>query len=92
VALAEGGEESASFERPYSTQTPRKGLMPEERFALMLGEKKPNPQSPPNGILEAGEREVDKPFLLWSAGPDGQFGPDDEEDLARCDDVTNFQD
>jgi prepilin-type N-terminal cleavage/methylation domain-containing protein len=58
-----------------------------------------------NGAIDGGETAVTTgPYLLWSAGPDGFFGPMNEggkqltssdtptkADVARSDDVTNFQ-
>jgi prepilin-type N-terminal cleavage/methylation domain-containing protein len=59
-------------------------LTPLQRFQIMLGDRQGN------GTLDMDEREIDKPFLLWSTGPDGVFGPETAE--SRCDDVTNFED
>ena len=60
-----------------------------------------------NGIIDGNEQPYEKPFLLWSAGPDEKHGPTydmaspdgnadgvtdlDAKDAARCDDVTNFR-
>lgn len=51
-----------------------------------------------DGFVEAAEQAAaDKPFLLWSAGADGNFGPTYDtaanptaEDIRKVDDVTNF--
>lgn len=51
-----------------------------------------------NGVMETGEQAAaDKPYLLWSAGADGNFGPTyntaanpTAEDIKKVDDVTNF--
>lgn len=52
-----------------------------------------------NGRIDGAESEVSTaPFLLWSAGPDGIFGPvrasnqnPSPEAIQSCDDVTNFK-
>ena len=67
------------------------------RMRLMLGDRDMN------GIIQSATGEAAAttgPFLLWSAGPDEQFGPNadaapdrttlDAQDVGRCDDVTNF--
>jgi hypothetical protein len=55
-----------------------------------------------DGVMETsnGKNEraaTDKAFLLWSAGPNGKFGPDYDvnvnptaDDIRKLDDVTNF--
>lgn len=50
------------------------------------------------GCLAPGKTAVDRPFLLWSAGPDGFFGPrldpndaQQKRNVDKCDDITNFQ-
>jgi type II secretory pathway pseudopilin PulG len=70
-----------------------------KRIRVMLGET-----VMADGILQDGEKDVDLPFVLWSAGPDERFGPGglstasptDLEDsdrplITKCDDVTNFR-
>jgi type II secretory pathway pseudopilin PulG len=72
------------------------------RMRLMLGDLHgATTGTPPDGVLQADEAEVNAPYLLWSAGPDGLFGPNadaagdrnavDQPDVAACDDVTNFR-
>lgn len=67
-----------------------------KKMRLMLGDKNMN------GIIDAGETAVyTGPYLLWSCGPDEQYGPSpetaspantlDDRDAAKCDDVTNFR-
>lgn len=66
-----------------------------KRFQLILGDANAN------GVIDAGDTEIDKPFVLWSAGPDGLYGPNadmagadnalEAADAAKCDDVTNFR-
>jgi prepilin-type N-terminal cleavage/methylation domain-containing protein len=53
-----------------------------------------------DGIIDASEQPAtEEKFLLWTAGPDGLFGPirsdtgswnPTRRDVERCDDVTNF--
>jgi hypothetical protein len=68
-----------------------------KRIRVLLGET-----VTPNGVVEQGENAVDRPFVLWSAGPDERFGPidlstgaaltdSDRSIIAKCDDVTNFR-
>ena len=69
-----------------------------QRLRLMLGDRNNN------GIIEPSLGETaatTEKFLLWSAGPDELFGPEqtmaepkdtlDYRDAERCDDVTNFR-
>ena len=51
-------------------------------------------------VAEKGQVAIDKPYLLWSAGIDGFFGPNIkvgqsqaewDKQIANCDDVTNFK-
>jgi prepilin-type N-terminal cleavage/methylation domain-containing protein len=66
----------------------------------------PQPSTAFNGQIDPGAGETDAtngPFLLWSAGPDGIFGPihplaasppaewPNKADILKCDDVTNFR-
>ena len=52
-----------------------------------------------DGLIGIGETEATTaPFLLWSAGPDGIYGPprladmdSSPQDVKSCDDVTNFR-
>ena len=48
-----------------------------------------------DGIIGVGETAATTgPYLLWSAGVDGYFGPDDPANpssVSKCDDVTNFR-
>jgi len=57
-----------------------------------------------NGVIDTANSEkivTEAPFLLWSAGPDGLYGPDaaavrdfgvlDVLDVDKCDDVVNFK-
>lgn len=81
-----GPTNAATGNATFSRSGQTRNLKPEQRFAMMLGDT-----SPTNGTIDPGETEVDKPFLLWSAGPDGMFGPDEADDLSSCDDVTNFR-
>lgn len=76
-------------------------------IASMLGDYNPlNPSSSTScdGKIDLAENEVaasEQPYLLWSAGPDGIFGPvhnsanptgfPTRDDIAKCDDVTNFK-
>jgi type II secretory pathway pseudopilin PulG len=67
------------------------------RMRLMLGDKNAN------GIIEPASETAatTESFLLWSAGPDENFGPDmtmaapagtlDSRDVEKCDDITNFR-
>ena len=52
-----------------------------------------------NGIIDAGESPMtEDSFILWAAGPDGQYGPNrtttpwnpTRQDVDRMDDVTSF--
>ena len=59
---------------------------------VMLGDRNNN------GFIDNGEAPATTfPYILWSAGPDGVFGPTSAtpatptaNDIAKCDDVTNF--
>lgn len=47
-----------------------------------------------NGGIDPGEQPAyTGPYLLWSAGPDGQYGPSglNPTSASACDDVTNFR-
>jgi prepilin-type N-terminal cleavage/methylation domain-containing protein len=66
----------------------------QKRIRLMLGDLDDN------GYINNGEAPVtEEPYLLWSAGPDGNFGPSLDpanarpvgQEISRCDDVTNFR-
>jgi hypothetical protein len=55
--------------------------------------------SPPDGIINGNEKPASEaPYLLWTAGPDGLFGPirpgpgwtPEKRDIDKCDDITNF--
>jgi prepilin-type N-terminal cleavage/methylation domain-containing protein len=75
-----------------------------KRMRAMLGEYNPtNPASTGrlDGKIDEGESPVtEAPFILWTAGPDGLFGPVRPADappewpvkvhVERCDDVTSF--
>lgn len=79
-----------------------------KRIRAMLGDRHNAAQmvagnTTPDGVIQTYEVAVDLPFLLWSAGPDDQFGPftiseppatltkDDWQLIEHCDDVTNFR-
>jgi prepilin-type N-terminal cleavage/methylation domain-containing protein len=79
------------------------------RFTAMLGDfdsqwdsgSGPAPATAYNGVIDAGETSrTTAPYLLWSAGADGVYGPEwdltdhatpSNSDISACDDVTNFQ-
>ena len=71
------------------------------RFRAMLGDiGNGTANSSPDGIINPGETPASTgPYILWSAGPDGLFGPDYDtsalgpkpQDVTNCDDVTNFR-
>jgi type II secretory pathway pseudopilin PulG len=58
-----------------------------KRVHVMLGDRNAN------GVVDADEQEVNEPFLLWSAGADGLYGPEvpSADAAANCDDATNFR-
>jgi prepilin-type N-terminal cleavage/methylation domain-containing protein len=66
-----------------------------KRIRFILGDRNDN------GYIDGTETPIERPFVLWSAGPDEIFGPDKEfakdktllepEDADLCDDVTNFR-
>lgn len=60
-----------------------------ERFAAMLGD-----QNGDGRIAGNESARTTLPFLLWCAGPDGEFGPagTTAQDVDACDDITNFTD
>jgi prepilin-type N-terminal cleavage/methylation domain-containing protein len=61
---------------------------PARRVQVMLGDRNAN------GVLDADEKEVNEAYLLWSAGADGVFGPNNPNDPSsgeKCDDAINFQ-
>ena len=62
---------------------------PLARMRVMLGDTNAN------GIFDPGETMPPTlPFLLWSAGPDGFYGPTNPAnpaDVNNCDDVTNLK-
>jgi prepilin-type N-terminal cleavage/methylation domain-containing protein len=83
------GEDNASF---YSGGTQGK-LSPVMRICMMLGDVHGvSPTAPSDGVIQIDETPINEPFLLWSAGADGKFGPETKADLIDCDDVTNFRD
>ena len=76
-----------------------KGAMPKQVLSVMLGDTNAN------GQIDGDETPAHEgPYLLWSAGPDEQFGPppgalsgtpqpaDVRKAVLRSDDVTNFRD
>jgi len=62
---------------------------PLARMRVMLGDLNNN------GVIDAGETPPPTlPYLLWSAGPDGLYGPADPtnpSNVTNCDDVTNLK-
>jgi hypothetical protein len=71
-------------------------LLPMQGMRMMLGDMNNN------GGIDAGETaKFTGPYILWSAGPDENYGPQagdaeayntlDAADLKRCDDLTNFR-
>ncbi len=71
----------------------------QNRIRMMLGDTGDSANLP-NGYIDGGESPVtDEPYLLWSAGPDGNFGPSLDpakvrspaQEVSRCDDVMNFR-
>lgn len=71
-------------------------VLTEQKLRLALGDRNNN------GMIDAGETAAHTGgYILWSAGPDEQYGPTpdlapdrgtlDEKDVPRMDDVTNFR-
>jgi len=68
-----------------------------KRMQVMLGAQPFDSQTKP-GCINPEKTPVDEPYLLWSAGADGYYGPELSTDPAaqqrlvdKCDDVTNFR-
>lgn len=73
------------------------------RIQVMLGDM--NTNGGIDSLLGTEAAAATGPFILWAAGPDGQFGPNDVIDnppsatdwqtnrrlVEKCDDVTNFR-
>jgi prepilin-type N-terminal cleavage/methylation domain-containing protein len=60
----------------------------EQQFRYMMGDLNTN------GQIDGNEQPVSTaPYILWSAGSDGTYGPAalNATDVAKCDDVTNFR-
>lgn len=60
----------------------------EEQFRYMMDDRNNN------GRIDSGETPAyTGPYILWSAGADGTFGPASLTpiDATKCDDVTNFR-
>ncbi len=85
------------FRRPVTESDDTNALI---AMRIMLGDFNANPALI-NGIIDPGETPAtDAPFLLWSAGPDGLFGPirpdptgswtPTKREIEKCDDITNF--
>lgn len=74
-----------------------------KRLQSMLGDVSNGAGGAPNGGIDTNETpKCELPFILWSAGQDGFFGPQyypgqplpttfQESDIQKCDDVTNFK-
>ena len=73
-----------------------------KKIRLMLGDYHgASGSKEPDGVIQTDEVPVDRPFLLWTAGPDELYGPLpetaapvaelDSRDALKCDDVTNFR-
>jgi hypothetical protein len=83
------GDGEIFFRAPGETVT-TKSL---ESIQLMLGDTNHD------GVIGTGETESSNaPYLLWSAGPDGVYGPlraantdPTPQGALKCDDVTNFR-
>ncbi|MGH7178025.1 MAG: hypothetical protein ACREJC_11640, partial [Tepidisphaeraceae bacterium] len=80
----------------FNRDTPPNWTFANNRLAAMLGDFDNGAGGPPDGRINSGETAATTgPFLLWSAGPDGQFGPNatvpTRKDASACDDVTNFR-
>jgi prepilin-type N-terminal cleavage/methylation domain-containing protein len=88
--------------------SPAQSTLALQRIRIMLGDLNLdgncfNEDVNGDGVLNAGEDKngnslldvespITSPFLLWTAGKDGQFGPTTatKKDVVVCDDVTNF--
>jgi prepilin-type N-terminal cleavage/methylation domain-containing protein len=74
-----------------------------KRLQSMLGDVSNGTGGAPDGGINTNESaKCELPFILWSAGQDGFFGPQyypgnplpitfSESDIQKCDDVTNFK-
>lgn len=87
--------------------TSNTGSIAYKRICIMLGDYNPNdPSAATNfdGAIDGtGETPASEPFILWSAGADGKFGPDclssdgttfkapTAGELSKLDDATNIQ-
>jgi hypothetical protein len=83
---------SAPWNEKATTQGDQKKAL--TRIRAMLGDVNDN------GYIDSGESPAtDEAFLLWSAGPDGNFGPSfdpgktrtADQEVRGCDDVMNFR-
>ncbi|MGB7159950.1 MAG: prepilin-type N-terminal cleavage/methylation domain-containing protein [Tepidisphaeraceae bacterium] len=100
TALYDTSDNWVAFQRP----TDADARPAQQRIHAMLGDIIMNGSQEGAIDTASGEPEAQSaPFLLWSAGPDGLYGPTDitlgaaPADLAlnrrsvdKCDDVTNF--
>ena len=85
---------------PFRRDTETDNTNASRRIAIMLGDFNFN-----GGIdTSNSENAYERPYLLWSAGPDAQFGPDkvqagttpqdiktNSDAAGACDDITNFR-
>lgn len=77
-------------EAPFLRSTDVSSAAPLNRMLVMLGDRNLN------GVIDVGG-EIPLPtlpYLLWSAGPDGLYGPTnpgDSSEVNNCDDVTNIK-
>src|SRR5207249_2066162 len=66
------------------------------RIRIMLGDWDTS------GFINDTESAINQPYLLWTPGPDGLFGPvnytpnsatpaENQKRVDKCDDVTNFR-
>lgn len=94
-SLYDGNDNTYPFMRDATVNGPRI----RKQMLLFLGD------DDANGYINGAEQGYELPYLLWSAGPDENFGPTydmatpasdpdndlDKRDAAVCDDVTNFR-
>jgi prepilin-type N-terminal cleavage/methylation domain-containing protein len=78
--------------RPLYNARDNKGAMPLATFSVMMGDGSNEiPKRASNGKIDGKDiAAFEGPFVLWSAGPDGEFGST-TVNLDKTDDVTNFR-
>ena len=84
ASTAWGFQPDAAKKIPYYNANDNAGSLPPATLQALMG------ADPTTGAPTGNLPPQMLDFLLWSAGPDELFGPQDTKHPNRCDDVANF--